>query len=126
MIKFSTYMQFPSGQSLEKKRLLYISLAFLLLRMILLQQYVTTNPFFSYPISDSELYLQWAESLLEGKVYFAQEYHHPPGYAFFLVPVLWISGSNLYAIVALQSLMVAIQAMLVFYCTKRLFGVKPA
>ncbi len=70
--------------------------------------------------------MQWAESILEGKTYFAQEYHHPPGYAFFLAPVLWLSGSNLYAIVSLQSFMIALQALLVFYCSRRLFGRRAA
>jgi 4-amino-4-deoxy-L-arabinose transferase-like glycosyltransferase len=119
-------MKAEPDQRVETKRLLYASLAFVFLRMIALQQYVTTNPFFSYPISDSELYMQWAESILEGSTYFNQEYHHPPGYAFFLSLILRFSGSNLYAILLSQSLMIAIQAFLVFYCAKRLFGNRPA
>jgi len=119
-------MQSVSADALEKKHLFLVSLAFLLLRIVLLQQYVTTNPFFSHPIADSELYLQWAESILEGKTYFAQEYHHPPGYAFFLAGLLLLSGSNLYVIAAMQSLLVTIQAVLLFFCTKRLFGSKAA
>ncbi|MCI0416756.1 glycosyltransferase family 39 protein [bacterium] len=115
-----------SAESPENKRLFLISLALLLLRIILLQQYVTTNPFFSHPIADSELYLQWAESILEGKAYFEQEYHHPPGYAFFLAGMLLLSGSNLYVIAAIQSLLVTIQSALLFLCAKRLFGNKTA
>ncbi len=119
-------MQSVSTGALEKKHLFLVSLAFLLLRIVLLQQYVTTNPFFSHPIADSELYLQWAESILEGKTYFVQEYHHPPGYAFFLAGLLFLSGSNLYVIAALQSLLVTIQAILLFFCAKRMFGNKAA
>ena len=111
---------------IEKKLLFYASLGFLFVRMLILQQYVTTNPFFVHPISDSEMYLQWADAILAGKNYFAQEYHHPPGYAAFLAPLLWISGSNLYAVLVMQCILVSIQSLFVFFTAKRLFGVKPA
>ena len=119
-------MQSVSANGQERKHLVLVSLVLLLLRIVLLQQYVTTNPFFSHPIADSELYLQWAEAILGGKAYFPQEYHHPPGYAFFLAGLLLLSGSNLYVIAAVQSLLVTIQAILLFFCAKRLFGNKAA
>jgi 4-amino-4-deoxy-L-arabinose transferase-like glycosyltransferase len=119
-------MHSVSADPPEWKHLFLVSLVLLLLRIVLLQQYVTTNPFFSHPIADSELYLQWSESILEGKTYFVQEYHHPPGYAFFLAGLLLLSGSNLYVIAAVQSLLITIQAVLLFFCAKRLFGIKAA
>ena len=72
------------------------------------------------------MYLQWAESMLEGKTYFKEEYHHPPGYAAFLAPLLKVSGFNLYAVLIVQSLLLAVQSWLVFYCGKTLFGVRAA
>ena len=119
-------MQSVSDNGQERKHLILVSLVLFLLRIVLLQQYVTTNPFFSHPIADSELYLQWAETILQGKTYFHQEYHHPPGYPFFVAALLLVSGSNLYIISAVQGLLLTIQALLLFFCAKRLFGHRAA
>ncbi len=108
------------------RRLLIVSLLLILLRLLILQQYFERNPFSNYPIIDSALYLDWAEAILQSKTYFAQEYHHPPGYVVFLAGILKISGNNLFAVLFLQSLMVALQGMLVFVCARRLNGTATA
>jgi len=108
------------------RRLLITSLLFILLRLLILQQYFDRNPFSNYPIIDSALYLDWAEAILQSKTYFAQEYHHPPGYAVFLAGVIKVSGNNLFAVLFLQSLMVALQGLFVFGCARRLSGTASA
>jgi len=108
------------------RRLLIASLLFILIRLVILQQYFERNPFSTYPIIDSALYLDWAEAILQGKSYFALEYHHPPGYALFLSVVLKISGNNLFAVLFLQSLMVSLQGLMVFGCARRLSGTASA
>jgi len=106
----------------ERPVLLLVSLAFILVRLLYLQQYTQENPFYNHPILDSAFYLQWAQTIQSGKAMFAEEYHHPPGYAFFLAGLLGLSGGNFYAVLFAQSLMIALQGLLVFAIARRIAG----
>jgi 4-amino-4-deoxy-L-arabinose transferase-like glycosyltransferase len=112
--------------SKERRILLLVTLVLILIRLILLQQYVQNNPFYTHPVLDSSFYLQWADAIRSGKQFFQEEYHHPPGYAFFLAGLLGISGGNFYAVLLVQSLMLALQGFLVFLITQRLAGSRAA
>ena len=106
----------------ERRVLLLVSLSFVLIRLLYLQQYTQENPFYNHPILDSAFYLQWADAIRAGKTMFPEEYHHPPGYAFFLAALLAVSGGNFYAVLLLQSLMLALQGLLLFAIARRIAG----
>src|SRR5262249_37425297 len=103
-------------------KLLVISLLGVVVRLLLLQQYAVTNPFYTSPILDSAFYLDWANYILAGKTFFPEEYHHPAGYAIFLAGMFWLLPQHLFAVLFVQSLMVAVQGWLVFVCAQQLFG----
>jgi tetratricopeptide (TPR) repeat protein len=106
----------------EKRLLALFTLAGILLRLLLLLQYAKHNPFYDHPILDSVVYLDWSQAILENKVFFAQEYHHPPGYAFFLAAIFKITGINYFAVLFFQSLLLALDGVLVFLITRCLSG----
>ena len=112
--------------SKEARLLTIASLSLILLRLLFLLQYCERNPFYTHPILDSTFYLNWADAILAGKPFTTEAYHHPPGYAFFLAVVLKIGADNLFVVLFLQSLMLALQALLVFFVTRRLFGERSA
>jgi 4-amino-4-deoxy-L-arabinose transferase-like glycosyltransferase len=95
-------------------------------RLLYLGQYAQDNPFYTHPILDSTFYLDWADAIQAGKPFTTDAYHHPPGYAFFLAAVLKVGAENLFAVLFLQSLMLAVQALLVFFIAKQLFEERSA
>lgn len=106
----------------EKRLLALFTVASVLLRLFLLLQYAKDNPFYNHPILDSVVYLDWSQAILENKVFFAQEYHHPPGYAFFLAAIFKTAGVNFFAVLFFQGLLLALDGVLVFLITRNLSG----
>lgn len=106
----------------EKRLLALFTLAGILLRLLLLLQYAKDNPFYDHPILDSTVYLDWSQAILEHRVFFAQEYHHPPGYAFFLAGIFKITGINFFAVLFFQGLLLALDGVLIFLITRSFSG----
>jgi|GEM_PF-3375205 len=108
--------------SRQNRSLFLFTLACFALRLILLVQYAGNNPFYVHPIVDSAFYLNWADAINSGKVFFEHEYHHPPGYAFFLALILKTTGENLFAILFLQCLMMVVLGLLIFFTADRILN----
>ena len=108
--------------SSKNRPLILFTIAAFAMRFILLIQYASQNPFYVHPIVDSALYLNWADAINSGKMFFQQEYHHPAGYAFFLALVLRATGENLFAVLLLQIIMMTILGVLIFRAAEEMLG----
>lgn len=110
------------GNDSGLKYLWFAALAALLLRLLFLLEYTQQNPFYVHPILDSAFYLNWADAIQENKTFFMEEFHHPPGYAYFLSIVLWISGGNTFAVLVLQTIFLTATGVLVFVAARQLLN----
>lgn len=110
----------------EKRALLLFLVGSTIARLLLLIEYANHNPFYTHPILDSTVYLDWARAILDGRTFFIEEYHHPPGYAFFLAAIFKITGPNYFPVLLLQNLMVTLDAILVFFSARKMFSPRSA
>lgn len=103
---------------------LVIFVVALLLRVLFVELTTIT------PVSDSARYLEHAQRLLAGEGYISRHgmlsAFTPPGYPFFLVGGLWLSGDSIHFIVLVQALLGALCAVLTFLVCVRLFDLRIA
>jgi 4-amino-4-deoxy-L-arabinose transferase-like glycosyltransferase len=108
-----------------------IILVGLALRVLYLRE-LTNAPDFEFPLVDSEYHDYWARGMAFGnwsKPRFEPDpgiqrhpYFRPPGYPFFLAAVYKVTGRGYLAPRVVQTLLGLVNALLLFFITRRLFG----
>lgn len=100
--------------------LLILSLA-ILVRIVYINQ-LGDNPFFDYPIVDSDSYDVMATKIAEGENPTEGPFFQPPLYPYFLGILYNLFGHNLFTIRFLQMLLGVVNVLLAYLLAKRIFG----
>jgi len=100
--------------------LLILSLA-ILIRIVYINQ-LGDNPFFDYPIVDSDTYDVMATKIAEGENPTEGPFFQPPLYPYFLGFLYNLFGHNLFTIRFLQMLLGVVNVLLAYLLAKRIFG----
>jgi 4-amino-4-deoxy-L-arabinose transferase-like glycosyltransferase len=90
-------------------------------RLLFLFQY-KTEPFFDFPILDSELYSAWARTIAEGNWIGEEVFFVSPLYAYFLAILYTIMDFKLFLVILTQFLLGALNCFLVYLIGRKLFG----
>jgi len=117
-------VQKPSGKKALFIILLIVGIAFAV-RIIYVFQ-LSTNPFFNYPIVDSETYDRMAVSIADGKDPEIGPFFQPPLYPYFLGLLYAVFTRHLFTIRFLQMLLGVGNVFLTYLLARRLFGEKIA
>ncbi len=104
--------------------LLILSLA-ILIRIVYINQ-LGDNPFFDYPIVDSDSYDVMATKIAEGENPTEGPFFQPPLYPYFLGFLYNLFGHNLFTIRFLQMLLGVVNVLLAYLLAKRIFGPRVA
>lgn len=100
--------------------------ALLLLKLIYLVFYAQRSPFYSTPIGDSALYLDWARSIITGEFWRQPQqflvFYRAPLYPFLLVLPLKVFGSATLPMYLLQILLGTVNLYITYVIARRLFG----
>jgi len=104
--------------------LLILGLA-LFIRILYINE-LAQNPFFNYPIVDSDSYDQMAQKIVLGKAPTAEPFFQPPLYPYFLSFLYLIFGRDFYWVRFAQMLLGVVNVLMTYLLAKRLLGGKIA
>jgi Flp pilus assembly protein TadD/4-amino-4-deoxy-L-arabinose transferase-like glycosyltransferase len=100
--------------------LLILGLA-LFIRILYINE-LAQNPFFNYPIVDSDSYDQMAQKIVLGKPPTAEPYFQPPLYPYFMSLLYLIFGRDFFWVRFAQMLLGVVNVLLTYLLASRLFG----
>jgi len=109
----------------EKKFLLFLALAALLVRMIYLYE-MSASPYFGAPFLDEMYHLDWARDIAAGKWLRDEPFFRAPLYSCLLGIFIRIFGVNFYLIRLTQHLWGVCAALAVYFLTRRVFSRREA
>jgi 4-amino-4-deoxy-L-arabinose transferase-like glycosyltransferase len=110
-------------QSFPSKYLLFgIFILSLSLRILYINSLLKTNPFFDYPIVDSEVYHKWALDIKNGDLLGKEIFYLSPGYAYFLALIYKIFGVGFYPVYLVQALIDSLSAIMILMIGKTSFS----
>jgi Flp pilus assembly protein TadD/4-amino-4-deoxy-L-arabinose transferase-like glycosyltransferase len=100
--------------------LLILGLA-LFIRILYINE-LAQNPFFNYPIVDSDSYDQMAQKIVLGKAPTAEPFFQPPLYPYFMSFLYLVFGRDFFWVRFAQMLMGVINVLMTYTLAKRLFS----
>ena len=109
----------------EKKFLLFLALAALLVRMIYLYE-MSSSPYFGAPFLDELYHLDWAGDIAAGKWLRDEPFFRAPLYSCLLGIFIRIFGVNFYLIRFTQHLWGVCAVLAVYFLTRRVFSRREA
>ncbi len=112
-------------QLLSNRHLIFFLFFFsLILRMIYINALKGNNPFFDYPIVDSEAYHEWAQRIVTGDLWGKDPFFLAPGYAYFLALIYLVFGVDFYILYLVQATLDAFSVLLIFLIGQSYFNRK--
>lgn len=103
-------------------KLLVVTLAAGLARLVFLREYAARLPFLGQPVLDAALYDQWARALTAGQPFVTGPFYHAPGYPVFLSIAYRILGPDPVRVVIVQAVFGVVTTLLTMLAARRLFG----
>ena len=103
-----------------------IFLIALVLRALHFREVALHDPYYTLPTIDDLQYDAWARRLAAGDGLFDGVLYLGPGYPFFMAGVYWLFGASLPAVKAVQTVVGAVNAVLIFGITREVFDRRAA
>jgi 4-amino-4-deoxy-L-arabinose transferase-like glycosyltransferase len=105
----------------NRRNILIVFIFAFAIRLIFIFQY-RTDPFFDFPILDSELYSNWAKSIAQGDWIGNGVFFVSPLYAYFLAVLYMITDYEIFWVIFFQFLLGSLNCVLIYLIGRKFFG----